>query len=167
MMIAKILMLGEIGVGKTSVVRRLVLDTFETTYKATIGTDIYRHEIVPSPVGEPFHCIIWDTDGNFGDTIFRHVYARQADAAVIVGDVTRPATLESAIALGAGFMDAFPGRPLTYVVNKLDLLAEDALPVLPDGLHTDGVAIVTTSAKTGHHVQEAFSDLAVVIARRR
>ena len=166
MRIAKILLLGEIGVGKTSLARRLVLDTFETNYKATIGTDIYRHEIVPSPVDGPFHCVIWDTDGNFGDTIFRHVYAKQADAAVIIGDVTRPSTLDAVGRLGEGFMDAFPGRPIIFVVNKLDMRDEGMEPELPACLRVDGVPCVLTSAKTGHHVREAFRDIATVIARR-
>ncbi len=166
MRIAKILLLGEIGVGKTSLARRLVLDTFETSYKATIGTDIYRHEILPSPIDGPFHCVIWDTDGNFGDTIFRHVYAKQADGAVIIGDVTRPSTLEAVGQLGTGFMDAFPGRPAIFVVNKFDMLDEGIEPVLPASLRVDGVPCIVTSAKTGHHVREAFRDIAAVIARR-
>lgn len=166
MRVAKILLLGEIGVGKTSLARRLVLDTFETNYKATIGTDIYRHEIVPSPIDGPFQCVIWDTDGNFGDTIFRHVYAKQADAAVIIGDVTRPSTLEAVGRLGEGFMDAFPGRPMIFVVNKLDTRGEDGDLELPASLKVDGIPCIMTSAKTGHHVREAFRDIATVIARR-
>jgi Ras-related protein Rab-5C len=157
MRIAKILLLGEIGVGKTSIARRLVFDQFEGEYKATIGTDIYRYEVVPSPSNVPFHFVVWDTDGNFGDTIFRHVYARQADAALVVGDVNR----------GTAFMDAFPGRPLTYVVNKVDLLDPPGVPpVLPDALHNAQVPVVLASAKTGEHVKDAFAQLAAIVARR-
>ncbi len=166
MRIAKILLLGEIGVGKTSIARRLVFDQFDGSYKATIGTDIYRYEVTPSPVDGPFHFVVWDTDGNFGDTIFRHVYARQADAAVIVGDVNRSTTLEAVARLGAGFMDAFPGRPVTYIVNKIDLLEPGAPPDLPDALKTAGVPIVLTSAKTGEHIKQAFHEAAAIVARR-
>lgn len=166
MRIGKVLLLGDIGVGKTSIARRLVLDTFDASYKATIGTDIYRYEVVPSPIDEPFHCIIWDTDGNFGDSIFRHVYAKQADAAVIIGDVTRPTTLDMVGQLGAAFMDAFPGRPLSYVINKFDMLPDGEPPSLPQCLHAPDIQIISTSAKTGHHVQDAFRDIAGIIARR-
>jgi GTPase SAR1 family protein len=166
MRIAKILLLGEIGVGKTSIARRLVLDKFDTVYKATIGTDVYRYEVTPSPTDEPFHCVVWDTDGNFGDTIFRHVYAKQADAAVIIGDVTRPSTIDAIAQLGEGFMEAFPGRPMAYVVNKLDMLAEGHEPELPGSIQIAGIPIVLTSAKTGHHVREAFQGIAAIIARR-
>jgi small GTP-binding protein len=166
MRIAKILLLGEIGVGKTSIARRLVFDQFDGEYKATIGTDIYRYEVVPSPVEGPFHFVVWDTDGNFGDTIFRHVYARQADAAIVISDINRSATLDAAARIGNGFMDAFPGRPVTYIVNKIDLLSTVAEPALPDALQTAGVPIVLTSAKTGQHVKDAFDQLAAIVARR-
>ena len=82
MKMAKLLLLGDIGVGKTSLARRLVLDDFNGLYKATIGTDLYRYDVVPSPINTPFQFIIWDTDGNFGDTIFEHVYAKRSDAAL-------------------------------------------------------------------------------------
>ncbi len=166
MMLRKILLLGEIGVGKTSIVQRLVFDRFDGNYKATIGTDIYRYEVEPSPAAEPFQFIVWDTDGNFSDAIFRHVYAKQAHAAIIVGDVLRSTTLEAAIRLGHGFMDGFPGRPVAYVVNKLDLLEPGDTPQLPTGLVDGCVPLTMTSAKTGEHVRKAFHDAASAIVRR-
>lgn len=167
MRIAKVLLLGDIGVGKTSIARRLVLDRFESNYKATIGTDIYRHEVTPSPTGQPFHFVVWDTDGNFGESIFVHVYAKQADAAVIIGDVTRPATLATARQLGDGFMDNFPGRPLIFIANKVDLLpGGDTDPCLPGLTSAGGQPTIITSARTGHHVRQAFDELAAIIARR-
>ena len=45
----KLMLLGEIGVGKTSTIRRLVFDKFETNYKATVGTDIYTVDVEPQP----------------------------------------------------------------------------------------------------------------------
>ena len=166
MRIAKILMLGDIGVGKTSIARRLVFDQFDATYKATIGTDIYRFEVVPSPIEGPFHFVIWDTDGNFGDAIFQHVYARRADAAMVVGDATRATSLEAAAQRTLGFMAAFPGRPVSIIVNKIDLLDAGAESEMPQAVRDLDVPIILTSAKTGHHVRDAFHDAATVIARR-
>ena len=33
--------------------------------------------------------ILWDTDGNFGDAIFKHIYMKEASAALIIGDIGR------------------------------------------------------------------------------
>jgi Ras-related protein Rab-7A len=166
MMVRKIMLLGEIGVGKTSIVRRLAFDKFDGTYKATLGTDVYRYEVEPPPGGQPFHFIVWDTDGNFGDSIFKHVYVKQAHAALIIGDVSRRTTLEHMVRLGEGFMDALPGRPFSYVVNKIDLLNPGESINGPPGLDTPEFPIVKTSAKTGEHVRQAFHDIATIIQRR-
>jgi GTPase SAR1 family protein len=166
MIVRKIMLLGEIGVGKTSIVRRLAFDRFDGTYKATLGTDVYRYEVDPPPGGQPFHFIVWDTDGNFGDSIFKHVYVKEAHAALIIGDVSRRTTLDHMLKLGQGFMDALPGRPFSYIINKVDLLAPSDDLELPPGLQTDEFPPTRTSAKTGEHVKQAFHDIAAVIHRR-
>jgi Ras-related protein Rab-5C len=59
----KIMLLGEIGVGKSSIARRLVFDRFEGDYKPTIGVDVYSYDVEPGPAGPqpPIKFIIWDT----------------------------------------------------------------------------------------------------------
>ncbi|MCB1520871.1 MAG: GTP-binding protein [Hyphomicrobiaceae bacterium] len=161
----KIMLLGEIGVGKSSLVRRLVHDKFETEYLPTLGVDIYRYDVPPNPAHPPMSLIIWDTDGNFGEAIFRHAYMKQATAAVIVADVTRRPTLEAMTTLARGFREAFPGRYHALVVNKIDLLAGDD-PALPPEITDDRDDLFLTSAKTGDNVRTAFNEAAAAIARR-
>jgi small GTP-binding protein len=161
----KIMLLGEIGVGKSSLARRLVFDKFEFDYKPTIGVDVYRY-IAPATASRPeLTLIIWDTDGNFGDAIFRHIYMKEAAGALIIGDISRPATLETMQKLATGFSDMFPGRHVGYVINKSDLADGAALAPLPAFL-LNNPYIVRTSAKTGAHVQKAFLDAADAIHRR-
>ena len=152
--------------GKSSLVRRLVLDRFDFDYKPTLGVDIYRYE-VPESVDRPAATfIIWDTDGNFSDRIFSHIYMRKASAALIIGDVTRRTTLDSMLSLAQGFRDAFPGRQLGFVINKFDLVQdEDALDI-PEALADPVQQLTKTSAKTGSNVQTAFHNLANIIKRR-
>jgi Ras-related protein Rab-22 len=111
--------------------------------------------------------IVWDTDGNFGEQIFRHVYMREASAAVIVGDVTRPHTLDTLAALADGFREALPGRTMSLVLNKLDLLAPGDDVVLPGALTRPGLSLHRTSAKTGDNIKTVFSETADAIDRRR
>ena len=84
------MLLGEIGVGKSSLARRFVFDRFEAEYKSTIGVDILTHDTTTAD-GEAMRLVLWDTDGEFGARIFDTVYVKGASGALIVSDVTRPA----------------------------------------------------------------------------
>ena len=161
----KVMLLGEIGVGKSSLARRLVLDHFETHYTPTLGVDVYHYDVVPPPPQGAIRLIVWDTDGNFGDAIFQHPFIREATAAFIVGDITRHATLETMLKLRHGFRSCFPGRYDAFVVNKLDL-AGGAHVALPPELADSRPHVFHTSAKTGDNVRRAFHEGAATILRR-
>jgi small GTP-binding protein len=161
----KIMLLGEIGVGKSSIARRLVFDRFESEYKPTLGVDIYTYEInSTAPACQRAAFIIWDTDGNLGDSILSHVYIKEAAAALIVGDVTRPATLDAMVQLGQQFMTAMPGRYCSFLINKFDLA--DGSDDVPSSLARSSVPTLRTSAKTGENVKTAFLGAADAIRRR-
>ena len=162
----KVMLLGEIGVGKSSLVKRLVFDRFEIDYKPTLGVDVYRYDVPASPDYEPITLIIWDTDGNFGDAMFTHVYMKEATGAFIIGDVTRKSTLDTMLSLSKGFRQHFPGRYEALVVNKLDLVEGEAL-ALPDALTAERPGVFHTSALTGENVKNAFHEAAATILRRR
>lgn len=166
MIARKIMLLGEIGVGKSSLAKRLVLDRFDMDYKPTIGVDVYQYVVPDTDTSPGMRLIVWDTDGNFGDAIFRHVYMKQASAAMIVGDVTRRSTLEAMVKLGSAFGDSFPGRHCSYLLNKHDLLPDGSASGLPDALKRPGLDLIKTSALTGANVRGAFRDAAQVIHRR-
>ncbi len=162
----KVMLLGEIGVGKSSLARRLVFDKFDFNYKPTIGVDVYRYDVAASATRAATSLIIWDTDGNFGDAIFKHIYMKQASGAMIIGDLARYSTLETMAKLGEGFAQAFPGRYIGYIVNKTDLVAEADAAALPVALTRAGSDIFRTSAKTNTNVQAAFTNAADTIVRR-
>ncbi len=160
---AKVMLLGEIGVGKSSLARRFVFDRFEGEYKSTIGVDILSHEIMLAD-GRILKLMLWDTDGDFGAKIFETVYIKGASGALIVSDATRPATLAKAARLAAGFADAFPGRPLRVIVNKIDLAELEPAAFSGAGLAPDDV--VRTSARTGEGVAGLFESMGADIVRR-
>jgi small GTP-binding protein len=164
----KILLLGEIGVGKTSLVRRLVLDELPTDYKATMGVDLYRYRLKGLGAGRDreLELVIWDTDGSYGESIFSHVYAKGTSGALIVGDLTRRTTLEHMAGLARGFADALPSRHFTFVLNKADLVAERAEDLVPEAVRTARQPKVWTSALTAENVAAAFSETADAIIRR-
>ncbi len=163
MMVRKILMLGEIGVGKTSLSRRLAFGTFGESYKATLGADIYTYDVEPAPNGAQFRFLIWDTDGSHGESIFRQYYARQAQAAMIIADVTRPSTVETMLQLGRLYADIMPGRFFAHVLNKVDLAEAPAVAETLDRIAATKVPLYRTSALSGQNVAGAFHQAAVEI----
>jgi small GTP-binding protein len=155
----KVLMLGEVGVGKTSLSRRLVFNTFDSSYKATIGVDIFDYTLRADATGLAIdvNLLIWDIDGDYTQDVFRHIYSEGASAALIVSDVSRPLTQKAAVDLWSGFDREFPGRPSAIAMNKVDLIASPDDVLTPASI---GVDFVWTSAKTGYLVADAFAKIA-------
>lgn len=163
----KIMLLGEIGVGKSSIAQRLVFNRFETDYKPTLGVDVYTYDIETGTDVDPVTTtkfIIWDTDGNFGESVLSHIYIKEAAAALIVGDIARRTTLVRMVELGNSFMEAMPGRYCSFLINKSDL--ENAATELPQELIKSPIPMLRTSAKTGENVKNAFLRAADAIRRR-
>ncbi|XP_012533863.1 ras and EF-hand domain-containing protein homolog isoform X2 [Monomorium pharaonis] len=92
----KILVIGELGTGKTSIIKRYVHQFFSQHYRATIGVDFALKVLNWDP-----HTIIrlqlWDIAGQerFGN--MTRVYYKEAVGAFIVFDVTRSATLDAVV----------------------------------------------------------------------
>lgn len=161
---AKVMLLGDMGVGKTSILYRLVHDRFDGQYKSTLGVEVLSYD-VPADEGEPARLVLWDTDGDFGTRIFDTVYVAGASAAIIVSDVTRPQTVKRMVELAHGFESRFPGRPYKALVNKIDLAEAAGSARWIEELPRSGLRFV--SAKSGTGIAESFAELAETIRRRQ
>ncbi|AUC94502.1 MULTISPECIES: GTP-binding protein [Bradyrhizobium] len=165
MLTAKVMLLGDMGVGKTSILYRLIYNRFEGQYKSTLGVEILSHDVVAADGSDPTRLVLWDTDGDFGTQIFDTVYVTGASAAIIVSDVTRPQTVTRMVELVRGFEARFPGRPYRALLNKIDL---------PEAAGSAGViaelgksSVRSVSAKTGVGIAESIAELAQTIRRRQ
>ncbi|XP_069495617.1 ras-related protein Rab-38 [Ambystoma mexicanum] len=120
----KILVIGDLGVGKTSIIKRYVHQNFSPHYRATIGVDFALKVLNWNPE-TVIRLQLWDIAGQerFGN--MTRVYYREAVGAFIVFDVTRPATFE-AVAKWKEDLDAkltlSNGKPVSTVLlaNKCD-----------------------------------------------
>ena len=162
---AKVMLLGDIAVGKTSLAKRIVFDKFDTDYKTTIGVNVLTHEVKLDAQGaESLRLVIWDTDGDFSQAIFNTAYVAGASGAIIVGDASRIATVEKMAGLVEAFEAQFPGRPIAAVLNKTDIAASGVDFVRKAGLRLH--PLVRTSALTGDGVADMFMQMARAIRRR-
>ncbi|XP_070761787.1 ras-related protein Rab-34a isoform X2 [Enoplosus armatus] len=89
--ISKVIVVGDLAVGKTCLINRFCKDAFDKNYKATIGVDfeMERFEVL----GVPFSLQLWDTAGQERFKCIASTYYRGAQIVIIVFDVTDIASL--------------------------------------------------------------------------
>ncbi len=170
----KVCMAGEGAVGKTSLIRRYVLDQFEDRYIATLGTKITKKSVtVANPRGSGqlrADMILWDIMG--APTLrelLKEAYYHGAHGILAVADLTRRDTL-AALDEWAQSIRAVAGDIPTYgVVNKADLKAERSMSEseVESFFQNRGWSWSYTSAKTGSGVEESFVRLVGRVLERR
>ncbi|MBW4621800.1 MAG: GTP-binding protein [Cyanosarcina radialis HA8281-LM2] len=165
----KICLVGDFGVGKTSLVRRFVDRQFSDQYLSTIGVKISRKLVKLSANGNvespDVQLVIWDVEGQTRFQAIASSYLQGAAGAIIVADLKRPETIASIVQHIALAANANPqGIAIVIALNKVDLIDETALADLLSLSQwedrTEVVGTYTTSAKTGNDVDEIFQTLA-------
>tara|TARA_Y100001958_G_scaffold160010_1_gene165155 strand:+ start:6305 stop:6898 length:594 start_codon:yes stop_codon:yes gene_type:complete len=81
----KLVLMGESGVGKSSIALRMVSDTFNANTEATIGASYFSKII--NTENESLHFKIWDTAGQEKYHCLVPMYYRGSDAALVVYDI--------------------------------------------------------------------------------
>ncbi|KAI9483244.1 MAG: P-loop containing nucleoside triphosphate hydrolase protein [Benjaminiella poitrasii] len=171
----KILVVGDLGAGKTSIIRRYVHNIFSTNYKSTIGVD-FALKVIQWEPELIVRLQLWDIAGQerFGN--MTRVYYKEALGAIVVYDVTRPQTFEG-VTKWKNDIDhkvTLPdGRPIPVILlaNKVDLIQEGhGQPVNPIELNefckTNGfIKWFETSAKDNTNIEEATRHLISAILK--
>lgn len=165
----KVCIIGDFGVGKTSLVRRFLDRQFSDHYLSTIGVKISR-KLLSVAMGEgierQMHLMIWDIEG---ETQFQGIapnYLQGAMGAIVVADLNRPDTIER-IEKHIQLVSAVNSEDIPCIValNKVDILKKsDFLPRLESLTnlkdYSQVIKVLTTSAKTGEQVETMFEILA-------
>jgi small GTP-binding protein len=162
----KICLLGDFGVGKTSLVSRFVRNTFSERYMTTVGVKVDSKEVqVTTDAGiTPVKLVIWDIAGKSSLDALNQTYLRGASGVMLVADGTREATLRSALYLLMQSNSLLQEPAAVLLVNKLDLI--DRWEVQPSALHElrKTLPVFESSARTGDGVEAAFQELARKVA---
>lgn len=159
----KIVLLGHFGVGKSSLIKRFVENTFSENYKVTIGVHIFKKNITIPEQDKDVALVIWDLEGNDDINNTRLSYLLGTHAFIYVYDVTRPATYQNLKAELNFLKEKQKNTPITVVGNKEDLVTKAYLKQNVDnfGSLTD----LYVSAKTGNKVDFLFSNLAKTLIK--
>ncbi|KAK6043313.1 Ras family protein [Cooperia oncophora] len=158
----KILIIGDPGTGKTSIIRRFVHDVFTANYKATIGVDFAMKKMTLDDDVQAY-LQIWDISGQDRYGVMTRVYYKDANAAIIVMDATNNQTKEGACRWKADLDQKLiltDGNhiPSVLVVNKCDLendVSEEDLMTMKS--NNGFVEVMRASAKEDFGIQEAFT----------
>jgi len=171
---AKVCLVGDAAVGKTSLIRRFVHDAFSDAYVSTLGAKVLAKDVtvpVPQEHDVDVRMAIWDIIGetslmeDLGETFFSGV-----QGVVAVCDLTRYSTFErlplwiDAVKKTAGDV------PVALAVNKTDM-REQVIVLYEESRIQDfaerwNARWRYTSAKTGTNVESLFFGLAEDMVRR-
>ena len=166
--IFKVLLIGEAAVGKTSLTLKFVHGKFKSDYLLTVGMEPYSKYV---KVGNDIVTLsIWDIAGQQRFDVFRTMFFRGAKAALLVFDLTRPATLAKLQDWYEDLIKNAGKDVLTILVgNKNDLVDLRSVPkkdALAFAKKIKALAYIETSAKTGDNVDESFKMITEKLVER-
>ncbi|KAK8385588.1 hypothetical protein O3P69_016393 [Scylla paramamosain] len=156
----KILIIGESGVGKSSLLLRFTDDTFDIEQSATIGVDFKVKTITVD--GNTVKLAIWDTAGQERFRTLTPSYYRGAQGVILVYDVTKRNTFAK-LDMWLNELETYSTRTdivKMLVGNKID--KEKVEVSREDGLkfaRRHAMLFIEASAKTRDGVQCAFEEL--------
>ncbi len=162
----KIVLLGDGAVGKTSLIRRFVMNKFDEKYITTIGTRVSKKILTVE--NYEVTLMIWDILGQKGYERVQWASFKGADGALLVTDLTRKSTFDSFESYWIPELYKIaPNIPLVFLGNKRDLpnweVQEEDIKSIADKY---GAVYHLTSAKTGDNVEKAFLEITRFIIRK-
>ncbi len=170
---AKICLVGEAAVGKTSLIRRYVENKYDDSYLMTIGAKVSKKRLYVPFQGDPLPALlelaVWDVMGQpkFRE-LLQEAYFTGVTGIIGVTDLTRPDTL-TALYEWIDRVDRVTSQAaLVIAANKADLAADATVrttdvEALASAFHSEWRQ---TSAKTGTNVEEVFQLLGARIVAR-
>jgi small GTP-binding protein len=159
----KLIVLGEAGVGKTSLLNQWLSGDFSDETQPTIAAGLSQIQLMIDGVISTFH--VWDTAGTPQFRSVVPMYCRQAAIAVLVFDLTQPWTFEAVPQWHSFVLES--AQPVFLLIgNKVDVtegrkVDEFAPPELAERL---GMRYVEVSAKSGEGMR-AFGRAVIEAAK--
>lgn len=162
----KVIAVGDPAVGKTTIAGVYVTGKFRSSYKATIGTDIFRKIVTID--GRRIALLIYDTAGQerFRNLVERYFIG--AIGALMIYDVTNRESFEN-LPTWSRQVDKHAGQALKIVIgNKIDLKNERVVDNNEgQGMGRQlGAEFLETSAKDGTNIEQIFERIALYAVNR-
>ncbi|KAJ4816449.1 Ras-related protein Rab-5A [Rhynchospora pubera] len=165
---AKLVLLGDMGTGKTSLVVRFVKGQYHDCQESTIGAAFFSQVLSLNDAIVKFD--IWDTAGQERYHSLAPMYYRGAGAAIVVYDISST----DSFARAKKWVEELKRQGNTYMImalvgNKVDL-EKDRKVHIEEGTQyaeENGLYFTETSAKTALNVNELFYEVAKRLVKAR
>ena len=163
----KTVIIGEAGVGKTSIVQQFVNKCFQEKYVETIGVEFFTKTFKIND--KIIKAEIWDTAGSERFASITKNYYRGADGALIVYDISNKTTFDNVENWFNEIKNSCKeDAEIILIGNKNDLenqrqVSNNMLINLGKNL---GIAVMETSAKDDYNINESFYLLIKEIYRK-
>ncbi|KAL6059726.1 Ras-related protein Rab-7A [Balamuthia mandrillaris] len=172
----KIIIIGDSGVGKSSLLLQYVNKTFVHKYQATIGTDFLTKDLELE--GHRITLQIWDTAGQerFSSSSLGSAFYRGADACILVYDITDAKSFNKLAQFKEDFVqkahiESDESFPFLLIGNKNDLAEERVVKAEQASSwcknQVPPIQYIETSAKLDVNVEKAFEHITVETLHRR
>ena len=161
---AKIVLLGDVSVGKTSIASRYCKNSFNDHHINTIG-GAYQQQKVVLGNGSMVKLHIWDTSGQERFRAMTNLYYRDAQVAILTYDITNESSFSSIEfwIQELKYKVENENMILCLVGNKCDVNSNERKITTQKGKNfaqDNNMIFFETSAKTGEGVKDLFVTIA-------
>ena len=159
----KVVLLGETGVGKTSIISQFTTHTFDPHRETSLSAQFISKTVDFQDIGQSIKFDIWDTVGQEKYRSLAKIFYKDAKVIIFVYDITRPETFEG---LKNYWYDETKnntdGEPILAVVaNKIDLYANSKVSNNDGKAVADQIGAIfqTTSALSDSGISTLFENV--------
>ena len=160
--ILKLVLIGESGVGKTSIITQFVEEVFSTDKNSTIG-GTFSSKLVKCGNGKNLKLEIWDTAGQERYRSVTKMFYKDANAAILVYDITNKNSFDQLQNYWVGQLkDSAPKNIIIAIAaNKCDLFEREVVDEKEarDYAKNIGAIFSSTSAKNTVGINDLFIEI--------
>ena len=150
----KIIFVGDAGVGKTTIISRIMDNPFNDAYEPSIGVDFMSKNITFR--GTNIKLQMWDTAGQEKYKGLIPSYVRNSSIVFLIYDVSVKSSFDN-IPNWINFIRSIENNTLVLCGNKIDLAEREVKKEDGEALaQKEGIAFFEVSAKTGDGIKNMF-----------
>ena len=149
----KIIFVGDAGVGKTSIINRIVDNPFSDAYEMSIGVDFMSKNLRYR--GQNIKLQIWDSAGQEKYKGLIPSYVRNSSIVFVVYDISSRTSFKN-VSSWISFIKSIESTTIILCGNKTDLNREVQKSEGEQFAQKEGISFFEVSAKTNENIKSMF-----------